>query len=76
MYASKSTTTSTSLTVASSASGWLAGGFGVLEDNIVIDIDLRVGLHRAIARRAVFGNLNAQLAREIVRRMITYPWAQ
>jgi len=56
--------------------GWLAGGFGVLEDNIVIDIDLRVGLHRAIARRAVFGNLNAQLAREIVRRMITYPWAQ
>jgi len=48
-----------SLTVASSASGWLASGFGVLEDSIVIDIDLGIGLHRAIARWAVFGNLNA-----------------
>ena len=48
--------------------------FGILESKlgITVRIDLGAGIHRAIARRAVFGHLNAQLAWEIVREWNNY----
>jgi len=45
---------------------------GIIMISIAVLIDLKVGLHRTITRRVVFALLNAQLAREIIRRMIIY----
>ena len=49
----------------------------VIEEQVVriaVRIDLGVGINRAIARRAVFGHLNAQLARKIVCESNAYLW--
>ena len=49
----------------------------VIEEQVVriaVRIDLGVGINHAIARRAVFGHLNAQLARKIVCESNAYLW--